>query len=190
MKYLIVFIVVALSTSCGRSLSQKIGLPGNSHEQRMLVPQASTVEIVSYPSRAFWDNSLQEMPSIILTNRLDTFPDIIRDRIILNSRQIRKLNRILTAEYCYLNNRYGCYDPRHLILFYQSNGDLCEYIEICLECSNMYGSFDLGDISVCPKKIKRLTKFFKSIDITYFGHDKEEEELEAIFNRPIELKAP
>lgn len=36
------------------------------------------------------------------------------------------------------SSRSACYNPRHGIIFYNSIGEICGYIEICFECTQMY----------------------------------------------------
>lgn len=53
-----------------------------------------------------------------------------------------------------------CYDPRHAILFLDINGNLFEYLEICLECQNFVSTSEaitLGD--KCSTKFRYLEIF-------------------------------
>lgn len=57
-----------------------------------------------------------------------------------------------------------------MVLFYNKNGKLFNYFEVCLECGNGEGGFEHNDI--CPERIAKLQAIFKEAGIKYFGESK------------------
>jgi hypothetical protein len=73
----------------------------------------------------------------------------IKEEIVLNEEQILELNEFLKTDICKEEGIHAaCYIPRHLIAFYDENGKIIAYNEICLSCGN-------------ERKSKNLDKFPK-----------------------------
>jgi hypothetical protein len=61
----------------------------------------------------------------------------------------------------------SCYSPRNAILFYDENGDLMEYIDICFECLQHTKSYEKLDNQSywCEQKYGRLQKLFEKVGV-------------------------
>ncbi|AXG74749.1 hypothetical protein DVK85_11115 [Flavobacterium arcticum] len=128
--------------------------------------QADKIEVISYPDRMSWD---KEPGSKIFVNEALRFDEKnIKERVILNEELVEKLYSFLFIEECsLLSETTRCYMPRHAILFYDLDGDLYNYIEVCLECAKSEANFQHNKI--CPEKAKNLKKIFKEAGIKYFS---------------------
>ena len=105
--------------------------------------------------------------------------DSIVEMITLTKKDIDEVTDILYNNFYKKKPNYGslaqCFFPRNAILFYDSNGNLREYILICFHCENSKKSSDkvqLGD--ACSEKIDKLRLFFIGKGLTY-GTDKNAE---------------
>lgn len=66
----------------------------------------------------------------------------------------------------------ACYEPRHAILFYNNDGKLFAYLEICFECTEIASNIRIdafGDF--CEGKYELLENFFRQSGITFFSKD-------------------
>ena len=62
----------------------------------------------------------------------------------------------------------GCYEPRNAILFYNSNGEIFEYIEICFQCKQMYYGNNKADIvQNCVIKLDLIKQIFLKSGIKF-----------------------
>jgi hypothetical protein len=61
----------------------------------------------------------------------------------------------------------SCFNPRNAILFYDKNGDLIEYIDICFECLKHTNSYEKLDNQSywCEQKYWRLQKLFEKVGV-------------------------
>ncbi|MEJ1241080.1 hypothetical protein WBG78_23230 [Chryseolinea sp. T2] len=88
----------------------------------------------------------------------------------LSKDEVRKLTSILyNVTYkgeIFIESGVGCYNPRNAILFYDSDGHLLEFIELCFECTGSRLSSEkisLGDL--CNQKWVYLENFFLTAGI-------------------------
>jgi hypothetical protein len=61
-----------------------------------------------------------------------------------------------------------CYDPRNGILFFDVNGKVFEYVDICFDCHHVYGknySEPFGNF--CSNKFSLILNLFKQVGIEY-----------------------
>jgi len=131
---------------------------------------AARVEVISYPSRAIWGNT--EDTDFIDDGKLSFDVSKIKDRVELNEEQKEKLYQFLFEEDCPFYGAVAkCYEPRHLILFYNADGKLFNYFEVCLECGRAEGGFQYTD--VCDDRMTDLKAIFKDAGIKYFGEEGE-----------------
>ncbi|MCZ4242719.1 hypothetical protein [Pedobacter punctiformis] len=78
-----------------------------------------------------------------------------------------KKNQVLVIE------RFGCYNPRNAILFFDEKDNVAAYIELCFECRGNELSSDKIEIGVlCEGKYDLIKKFFLSAGIKYIKDDK------------------
>lgn len=62
----------------------------------------------------------------------------------------------------------GCYEPRNAILFYNSSGEVFEYIEICFQCRQMYYGNNKTDIvENCWLKLDLIKEIFLKSGIKF-----------------------
>jgi hypothetical protein len=62
----------------------------------------------------------------------------------------------------------GCYNPRNAIVFFDTEGNVTQYIEVCFECKGYYySSSKTKPIKYCKQKYDMLSAFFSSENIKY-----------------------
>jgi hypothetical protein len=67
----------------------------------------------------------------------------------------------------YSNSETKCYQPRNAILFYDKDGDLLEYLEICFTCDGRRLSWEAKNIDWCGTKYKNLIQIFRQNGIEF-----------------------
>jgi Fe-S cluster biosynthesis and repair protein YggX len=145
---------------------------------------AKRIEFVSYVSNAFEEtekddsthiNPKRDKINFILNskyrkskiNSTVSFPNF-EERFIGDSLIINQLTHIFFN----LENKKSictnsCYNPRNTILFYDKNGDLIEYIDICFECLKHTKSYEKLDEQSywCEQQYWRLQKLFEEVGL-------------------------
>jgi hypothetical protein len=115
--------------------------------------QADNVEIIAFYTKQ------NDYENLLKNGKVNLSPDEIDDRKFLNGEQIYKLAQLFNnplAEEC--NIYTNCYDPKHLIVFYDIKGKAFTFIEICLECFETFAS---------DKKIKNHKICSENIELFY-----------------------
>lgn len=114
------------------------------------------------------ENSIHKPESVleILDHRIKK--NTIKDEITLTEKQKDELFGILTAP---MPDRAGvafCYDPHHLIVFYDVSDKAFAYIELCLECGiketskPFYVNFSL-------ENAEQIGLVFRRFGVSYLG---------------------
>ncbi|MDZ7900695.1 MAG: hypothetical protein U5N85_22045 [Arcicella sp.] len=60
-----------------------------------------------------------------------------------------------------------CYQPRNAILFYDAEGNLLEYLEICFSCTGRRLSWNNNNIDWCDSKYEKLGLLFRQSGIKF-----------------------
>ncbi|HEY8928788.1 MAG TPA: hypothetical protein VIM55_06340 [Mucilaginibacter sp.] len=97
----------------------------------------------------------------------------IKEYVVLNtSRRNNLTNIIFNTTYRKINDNAseegGCFDPRNAFLFYDKNGRIFDYIQVCFECHSfrsLSGKLDIG--TICNQKYDLLSKFLVDAGIKY-----------------------
>jgi hypothetical protein len=136
--------------------------------------KAVSVEVFSYEGSfdtvsAFSDYLSKNFESLAAVNILNDTNLHIKDRIKLTTPQKQQLFDILYKENCADALVGNCFNPNHAIVYYDHTGKAFAYTEISLDCMNAVSSKEVGNYKFCDSKIEKLTQFFKSIGIHYFG---------------------
>ncbi|MFD2147811.1 hypothetical protein [Mucilaginibacter antarcticus] len=64
--------------------------------------------------------------------------------------------------------RYNCYDPHNAILFFNNEGEVNEYIELCFDCERYFlSSSKIKNTIYCDQKYDMLKGFFVAQGIKY-----------------------
>lgn len=85
----------------------------------------------------------------------------------MNEEQKNDLYQFLFEDDCpFYSSMTKCYNPRHLVLFYDKEGKIFEYFEACLECGGSHSGFDHNE--VCMERTGDLKKIFTKSGIKYF----------------------
>ncbi|RKR11604.1 hypothetical protein C8C83_3344 [Flavobacterium sp. 90] len=89
---------------------------------------------------------------------------------ILNLSQIEKLSDILYNTCSRLNINCseiirGCYLPRNAILFFDENGKVFEYLEICFECKTKETFGKIENLDLSDYMYNDLEKYFNNLGI-------------------------
>ena len=129
------------------------------------------VEIVSYPSRTNWDESdrlkTSELYSII---EKSSFKEkYIKDRILLSEEQKKKLIDVFKDINLKIATQAACYEPRHLIVFFDKNNKVYGYLELCIECGTYDSSKNMeGILNFSMEKGAEFETLFKEFGIKHF----------------------
>lgn len=141
---------------------------------------SSYIRVFSYPNRHLWDGKklkpgvFKFNDELLKNGKLNFDTSKIEEKITLNKSQTNLLFQFLHNKCCGSDIVASCYDPRHLIVFYDKNNKAIEYIEICLSCSNIYTSKKVPEICTCPAKMDSFHTLLKEFGINYYGDFKTE----------------
>lgn len=91
----------------------------------------------------------------------------------LDAEEINKLTNIIyNTDYKknmnFVNPGYKCFSPRNALLFYNRNGKIFDYIEICFECEvyqSLSEKLDIG--TLCNQKFDMVKQVFIDAGIKY-----------------------
>lgn len=117
---------------------------------------AERVELVFYTSnRMSWKNSAGKNLEELLSNgRLNIPMDSIAGRVELDSVQRADWQYTLyQSQLCDELMVAGCYEPRHLLVFYTKDNYPFAHIEICVSCAGAWISDNLRSFVVCPERM-------------------------------------
>ncbi len=63
---------------------------------------------------------------------------------------------------------HACFNPRNAIIFYDQNGKIFDYLEVCFECTRYYSLSEKMTIGTyCAQKYELLRKIFLDLGIKY-----------------------
>ena len=138
--------------------------------------QSYKIEIISYSDRMVWDtipnkkNGTRVNNTLIKNGKLNFDLNKIIDRVTLNIEQQEILFNTLYNTDCGPDIAVaGCFQPRHLIVFYDKNNYAFSYIEICFQCYQTRQPEGINIIVgyLCYEKISDMIDLFKKVGITY-----------------------
>lgn len=127
---------------------------------------AQRVELVFYTSnRMSWKNSSGKNLEELLSNgRLNIPKDSIAGRAELDSVQRANWQYTLyQRQLCEEMMVAGCYEPRHLLVFYTKDNYPFAYIEICVSCAGAWISDNLRSFVVCPERMSLIANMIAQI---------------------------
>lgn len=137
--------------------------------------QAKTIMVVAFDSYFRLNlNNGSTSRALILNDSL--VKKNLKQIIKLDSNQINQLTNILfnygIGKHCYANARtvYGCYEPRHAIVFLDSNNTVIDFFEICFECNSYVTKDKLmeNSLSECNNQLSLIKKYFEKIGVTHW----------------------
>ena len=91
----------------------------------------------------------------------------------LTPKQINRLTNILyNTDYRIANNYahpgHSCFNPRNALIFYDKNGKVFDYLEICFECDQIISKSDrIYFNSACTQKLDLVKKFLVDVGIKF-----------------------
>jgi hypothetical protein len=98
----------------------------------------------------------------------------LKETKILNQSQINRLTNIIyntdfkVHDVFNTSKEGACFNPRNALLFYDRNGKIFDYMEICFECLGSYSKSDRFTVGTqCSQKYELLRKFFMSLGVKY-----------------------
>jgi len=137
---------------------------------------ATKIVVVSYRSAGEKNGeSVNERlkKNLHITNGILDNTSIIELKI-LSAKQISELTNIIyNTNYRNRHQKpvltsFNCYEPRNAILFYQEDGKIYDYLEICFECRRTSSLSDRITIGTdCNQKLDLLQNFLISAGIKY-----------------------
>jgi hypothetical protein len=137
--------------------------------------QAKTVMLIAFESFFRLDSNYRSTSRALIQK--DTLVKKNLKQIIkLDSTQINQLTNIIfnygLGKHCYVNARtvYGCYEPRHGIVFLDSNDSVIDFFEICFECNSYITKDKLleNSLSKCNNQLSLIKKYFEQIGVTHW----------------------
>ena len=165
MRYNLLLLFIFFLNVC---TSQKV----TNDEINDLFKKTKKIEIISYLDRAKWDRT-DKKKYFIKNDTIKINEKHIRDRIVLSKNQRNKLKKAI--EDCKLDKteRADCFNPRHLVVFFDTNNEIVGYSELCFLCNRSEFSQNFKIISEC---LLNQEKLFKEFGIKYFEETDEETE--------------
>lgn len=150
--------------------------PSSDDPLTLAFKHAASVRLLSYSDRMYeppviegeeQKDSVETETVFRVVGDLRIAESTIKEEITLDGAQRDSLLRLLQLNLCETDGVAICYNPRHAILFYDSNDRPFSYIEICFECTNYqtYGDFALD---FCYEKSQAIRSLFQSVGIEYF----------------------
>jgi hypothetical protein len=127
---------------------------------------ATKVELLFYTSnRMSWKGKAGKGLEEIETNgNLNIPADSVAGRIQLDSTQSSNWQFTLyQSQLCEQLMVAGCYEPRHLLVFYGEDNKIFGTIEICVSCSGAWISKGLRSFIVCPERMSTLESMVAQI---------------------------
>ena len=184
MKTILLHIFLIVSTSClaqRKPLSPLSGLPKNTRTNSVKFSlqkrisfypfnKSSQIKIVSFglqlDSNQRKDESNYKLPMLndtICFSKIDEIKTLTLKQIdTLTDIMYNECSRWSITE----SHEAGCYFPRNAILFFDKNGKVFEYIEICFECSVIETSNPkITNPDLCSYMYRHLETFFNRIGI-------------------------
>ncbi|PUV25128.1 hypothetical protein [Sphingobacterium athyrii] len=127
---------------------------------------AERVELLFYTSnRLLWHHNTGKNPNALMADGLINIPqDSIAARVQLDSVQCSDWQYTLyQSQLCEEMVVAGCYEPRHLLVFYDDSNKVIGFIEICVSCSGAWISEGLRTFVVCPERMAVLGSMVNQI---------------------------
>lgn len=144
---------------------------------------SKTKKIEIYAFQSFSGNYLN--PHYVKTNKVEIPEKFLRNKIVLNDNQTLKLKKSLVKTKVKIEERADCYEPRHIIVFYNEKDEIFGYVELCFECTGTSAS---NNLKFLEDKILFQCELFKEFGITYFEETKEEKEEKVKFYKEKSLE--
>lgn len=116
---------------------------------------ADRVELLYYTSnRMQWrEGAKRSYPQVLDQGGIAIPTDSIAKRIILDADRIAEWNVALyEMQLCEELRVAGCYEPRHLLVFYDKGKKVLGAIEICISCAGGWASPGLRKVVFCPER--------------------------------------
>lgn len=120
---------------------------------------AERVELLFYTSnRMLWQNSVKgNLDELLTDGHLNLPTDRIAGRVQLDSAQCADWQYTLyQSQLCEELMVAGCYEPRHLLVFYNKDKYAFAHIEICVSCAGAWISNGVRSFVVCPERMAAL----------------------------------
>lgn len=125
----------------------------------------------SYPSFQLFKFSSKHRNSNYMYKVDDFALPPFKKIVILSSSSRDSLSNILfNSKYLghiRMSPEVKCYQPRNAILFYDKEGNLLEYLEICFNCSGRRLSWNNSNIDWCDSKYEKLGQLFRQSGIKF-----------------------
>lgn len=129
--------------------------------------QATRVELVTYKNHRTSGRLNKrgiEQP-LIEHGWLNMPADSIRSIKQLNANQMAAWQHALYVQHLCQDNSIGlCYQPRHLLLFYNTANHVSAYIEICFECHSARFSDKVRRVIFCEERVHYVSALIKAME--------------------------
>ena len=176
MKNLLILLISILFIGCKENTRKsEIKISKNTIELRNKYPfnKAEKIEVISYPTRHNWDKNFSfSGDNIVKNGKLNLDSKYFKQRKVITNEEARFFFEPLIYSKCKQIEMAACYNPRHLFLFYDKNGKIFEFFEICLECLQSKSSEKFPKVDICGKYYNIYEDNFRKIGIKYLRDEK------------------
>jgi hypothetical protein len=125
----------------------------------------STIEIFAYLDRNKWEQTDYDN---FINDKKNIKEKYLKNKISLKKNEIEKLkNELKKGE---IGMSYKCFDPRHLIIFYDEKNNEIGYIELCFDCKTTKSS---SNVKSFERSVFNLINLFQELGITYYGENED-----------------
>ena len=126
--------------------------------------KAARVELLQYSNRMQWWYKLYPNGNQLVVNDTLTIPaNYITARTTLTPQVAEKWNKLLYKDHlCEEQLTAGCYEPRHLLVFYAANQRVLGCIELCVSCAGGYVSNGLRTVVSCPERTASINHLLQT----------------------------
>lgn len=150
------------------ALQKIVALHENSNVDKKLLTTvnpfkfASRVELLTYNNRLFWWFKQMGTTQLFQQGKLQMPTDSILTRTAIDTANLADWEQALyTPQLCEKTIIGKCYEPRHLLVFYNEQNHIIGCIEICITCAGGYTSAGLQKVVFCPNRTAVLSRLIK-----------------------------
>jgi hypothetical protein len=180
MKNLLIFLILILFFGCkdSQNKNQNIIKSENKIDTHNLVNiypfnKAEKIEVISYPARHIWDKNFSfSGENIVKNGKLNLDSKYFKQRKTITNEQARFFFAPLIYIKCKKTEMAACYNPRDLFLFYDKNGKIFEFFEICFECLQAKSSEKFPKVNICAENILENENNLRKLGIDYISEEK------------------
>ncbi|MGQ2984782.1 hypothetical protein [Flavobacterium sp.] len=134
-------------------------------EETFPFAETEKIELLSYENRNDWDTIRRYSNRIVEDKKLLFDTTHVKERVVLNEKLTKDLFKAFFTP-TPNSESAACFDPRHAVVFYNTNSEIIYAYEICFGCA--VGQASNNDFKYTMTSVGTLYPVFKSAGIKYF----------------------